>query len=92
MQDGVSCIQVIQNSILISGSNDNQIKIWNLNKKSITTLEGHTNSVFCFEIISDEIIISGSADSTIKCWNILTFECMKTLEGFKFSKKCVYKF
>lgn len=52
-----------------------------MNKKSITTLEGHTNSVFCFEIISDEIIISGSADSTIKCWNILTSECMKTLEG-----------
>ena len=67
--------------IIISGSNDHTIKIWNKkNGKEIRTLKGHSAEVTCIAI-RGENIISGSADKTIKIWNLKSGKNISTLMG-----------
>ncbi|MEH2222990.1 WD40 repeat domain-containing protein, partial [Nostoc sp.] len=51
---------------------DNTIKLWNLDtRKEITTLRGHSNSVYSVVFRSDgKTLASASADNTIKLWNL----------------------
>jgi WD40 repeat protein len=45
-RDWVSCLSILQNGFLCSGSYDKTIKIWNINNfESKETLKGHTDSV-----------------------------------------------
>ena len=56
------------NKYIVSGSNDDTIRIWNLLKKSQkTVLKGHTGWVTS----DNKYIISGSKDNTIRIWNLL---------------------
>jgi WD40 repeat protein len=80
---------------IISGSSDNDIKMWNLTRdnnansqKSIRTLRGHEDLVWCFLIrhktplpSMPPTLISGSWDNTIKVWNLLNGDLMSTLDG-----------
>ncbi|CAD8197250.1 unnamed protein product [Paramecium pentaurelia] len=57
----------------VSGSNDQQIIIWQMVKqnkwKCQQKLNGHTNAIFCLLLnYSDDLIISGGLDNTIKFW------------------------
>ena len=58
--------------LLISGSADSKIKVWNAVTGSLKfTLSGHTNSVNTLAISPcDRILISGSADGTIRIWDL----------------------
>ena len=70
--DTVRCLQV-NGSILISGSYDNTLKIWDLESGLCkNTLYGHTDSVLCLQF-DHEKIISGSADKTIKSIFLIHF-------------------
>lgn len=74
---------------VISGSDDQTIKIWKLPKnKNITditlvrTLTGHTDVVDGIAIAANgQILASGSWDQTIKIWNLGSGELLQTLEG-----------
>lgn len=69
--------------ILISGSRDKTIKIWQLETgELIRTLTGHTEGVFAIALSPDgQIIASGSADKTIKLWHVETGELLATFTG-----------
>lgn len=69
--------------LLISGSKDNTIKIWQPAMGNlIRTLEGHSGAVNSLAITSDnKILVSGSEDQTIKLWEIETGEEICTLTG-----------
>jgi WD40 repeat protein len=69
----VSAIVVIPDGKkVISGSKDNTLKIWDLEKRKLLfILRGHSESVTTVAITSDgKRVISGSKDSTIKVWNL----------------------
>ena len=67
---------------LASGSNDNSIKIWNLNSgECIKTLNGHTSVVRSLQLLANNRLASGSDDKSIKIWNLDSGECLKTLSG-----------
>jgi WD40 repeat protein len=68
---------------LVSGSWDNTIKIWQLDKgQEPRTLTGHSDWVYSIALSSDgQILASGSWDKTIKIWQLDTGEELHTLRG-----------
>jgi WD40 repeat protein len=69
------------NNIIISGSYDNSVKIWDIKSgQCINTLNGHTGSVRSVFAINN-FIISGSWDMSIKIWDISSGECINTING-----------
>jgi WD40 repeat protein len=89
-QDDVTCmIQIewdINESTIITSSNDKTIKIWDIDKEEcIDTLKGHTDYVLSIEQVKwtkdASTIVSSSADKTIRLWNIETRKCLSILIG-----------
>lgn len=73
----------VQADILISGSADHTIRIWNgRTGECLRTLHGHNSwvwSVACSPC--GRYLASGSYDRTIKIWDIAMGACIKTLAG-----------
>ena len=74
----ISCL--LQNDILISGSHDRTIKLWD-NGQCIRTLEGHTHFVNSICQMQD-VLASGSHDTLIKLWDIRTGKCIKDIQSY----------
>mmetsp|Transcript_17626 Transcript_17626/g.40800 ORF Transcript_17626/g.40800 Transcript_17626/m.40800 type:complete len:685 (+) Transcript_17626:47-2101(+) len=69
--------------VLFTGSQDNNIMIWDLNNlQYIGTLPGHRGFVKCMAAaLARKVLCSGSQDKTIKVWSLETFSSVKTLTG-----------
>jgi len=66
---------------LISSSDDNTIKIWDLKTNTCTsTLQGHAGGITALKILGKQLI-SGSYDKMIKIWDLKTNTCTSTLQG-----------
>ena len=69
-----ACSVFAINNLIISGSDDKSIKIWDINShKCINTLNGHTSTVYSVFAINN-LIISGSSDKSIKIHEYITNE------------------
>jgi len=70
-----------KNPIIISGSLDNTIKLWDMiTGKCIRTLFGHVEGVW--SLAYDTLrIVSGSHDKTVRVWDLGSGKCMYALEG-----------
>ncbi|KAG1903968.1 WD40 repeat-like protein [Suillus fuscotomentosus] len=75
--------------VLISGSLDNTIKVWDIDTaKATQTLFGHIEGVWA--VASDKLrLISGSHDRTIKVWNREEGRCTATLVGHRGAVTCL---
>ena len=63
-------------------SSENSGKKERLEAKLLTTLKGHTHSVYSVTFSPDGItLVSGSGDDTIKLWSLPDGELLKTLTG-----------
>lgn len=80
--DGVMCLQFCDSSnILITGSYDKTIRIWNLETGEVVrVLTGHTRCVRALQF-DDAKLVTGSMDHTLKIWSLQTGQCIRTLEG-----------
>ncbi|BAY62896.1 protein kinase [Calothrix brevissima NIES-22] len=69
--------------ILATGSDDNTIKLWQVNTgQVITTLLGHSWSVVAVAFTIDgTMLISASRDRTVKLWQVSTAKEIATLSG-----------
>ena len=66
----ISCLCAISNKILASGSGDNNIKIWNVEDRSImSTLSGHTETVNVLCYVKEGVLVSGSNDESLIIWS-----------------------
>ncbi|NJO42272.1 MAG: protein kinase [Cyanobacteria bacterium RU_5_0] len=70
---------------LVSGGDDNTLKIWNLDTGKVTDiLEGHSDNVRSIDISQDgQTLVSGSGDKTVKVWNLQTGEVLHDLTGHR---------
>ena len=77
----VRSIQFIENSNrLISASQDNTIKVWDLKTgECLKTLNEHERWVTCILTISNNQLVSSSNDKTIKIWDLEKYECVNSL-------------
>ncbi|KAF9821571.1 hypothetical protein IEO21_00417 [Rhodonia placenta] len=78
-----------QKRVLISGSLDNTIKLWDIDSgKATRTLFGHIEGVWA--VASDKLrLVSGSHDRTIKVWVREEGRCMATLVGHRGAVTCL---
>ena len=72
-------------SLVITGSTDNTVIIWNaLTSDSIRTFKGHNSSIESVAIShNDNYIVAGSYDDTAIIWDALTGDTIRTLKGHK---------
>ncbi|RNA20631.1 WD40 repeat, partial [Brachionus plicatilis] len=76
----VKSLEILQNGNIVSGSEDQTIKIWHKDTfECLKTINGHNSEVNCLAIMQNGNIVSGSWDKTIKIWDKDTFECLKTI-------------
>ncbi|KAF8803573.1 WD40 repeat-like protein [Phlegmacium glaucopus] len=75
--------------ILISGSLDNTIKLWDIDTaKAVQTYFGHIEGVW--GVASDKMrLVSGSHDRTIKVWSRENGSCTSTLVGHEAAVSCL---
>ncbi|GLB35288.1 putative A Receptor for Ubiquitination Targets [Lyophyllum shimeji] len=75
--------------ILISGSLDNTIKLWDIETgKCLRTFFGHIEGVWA--VASDKLrLVSGSHDRTIKVWSRDEGKCTATLVGHQAAVSCL---
>ena len=87
----ILCLCPISNKILASGSGDKNIKIWNVEDRSImSTLSGHTGTVSALCYVKEGIFLSGSYDKSLIIWSkstpeSSTYSHKQTLTGHKSS-------
>jgi len=74
----VRCVKV-SNNLIISGSNDNTIRVWNGRTGAcIKEFVGHKAPVTALQMLDDNYLMSSSQDSTIKIWDMDHGECFDT--------------
>jgi WD40 repeat protein len=72
-----------EGGILVSGGEDNTIKIWEVDTGECRkTLTGHENWVRSVAFSADGLrIVSGADDNAVKVWDVYTSKCDLTLQG-----------
>jgi F-box/WD-40 domain protein 7 len=84
----ITCLQ-FDGKRIVSGSDDNSLKIWSVaTGQCEQTLIGHNGGVWCSEM-TDDLIVSGSTDRTIRVWNINTGICQHVLYGHTSTVRCL---
>ena len=69
-KERILCLCPISNKILASGSLDKNIKIWNIEDRSImSTLSGHTGAVTALCYVKEGVLVSGSNDKSLIIWS-----------------------
>ncbi|RYR42055.1 hypothetical protein Ahy_A08g038501 isoform B [Arachis hypogaea] len=79
LEGHLGCVNAVawnsRGSLLISGSDDTRINIWNYaDRKLLHSIDtGHTANIFCTKFIpetSDEIVVSGAGDAEVRLFNL----------------------
>ena len=83
-KEWILCLSRISRIILASGSWDSNIKIWNIEDRSImSTLSGHTKGVTALCSVKEGVLVSGSWDKSLIIWSKSTYSHRQTLRGHK---------
>jgi WD40 repeat protein len=83
-RDVYSLVCIEKENLLISGSDDKTIKVWNMNDeyKCIKTIKCDA-AVKCLLALPNGYFISAYYDNTVKIWTTYDFECIHTLNLHK---------
>ena len=81
----VRCLLYIKDlNMLVSGSDDTKIKIWNIKEKEygcLKTLNGHKKCVNCLSTLPlFNELVSCSSDFSLRIWNVKTGRCLRVID------------
>ncbi|CEP19346.1 hypothetical protein [Parasitella parasitica] len=83
--DSVYCLVWVGPNLIVSGSRDRSIKLWNLSNQQdalVLTKTHHDGSVLCLRASTDMTwMVSGSSDSTCLIWSLPDFQPQNRLIG-----------
>ncbi|NEO93353.1 MAG: WD40 repeat domain-containing protein [Moorea sp. SIO3G5] len=82
--DSVNAVAVTPDgTMVISGSSDNTVKVWNLNTGAeVLTLKGHSARVHAVAVTPDGTrVISGASDHTVRVWSLATGKEIQRFNG-----------
>ena len=79
----VTCVNYSPNgNFIVTGGNDNKVKIWQNTGVLLYTCNGHTDDITNVKVSSDNhYIISSSKDNQIKIWDASTGSLVRTIIG-----------
>jgi len=87
---GVSSVLVLPDGRIASGSNDNTLRVWDLdNMKRTLTLQGRDCCISCVSILYDGRIVNGSCNNTLHIWDPNNMKYTMTLKGHTSYVYCV---
>ncbi|KAF5140575.1 phospholipase activating protein [Vairimorpha ceranae] len=86
---GNVCCLKIRNNILLSGSWDHSLKMWDINKKIILSSIDHPGTVWCVSFIDDNRFVTGCADKVLRIYKNNYLEMTMTLHNFCIRSVCV---
>ena len=80
--DGITSLCELSGNKLISSSDDNTLKLWNLNYNTISLIKTLNGNDWMYQVIplTNNIIASGSKDKTIKIWELNSFREIRSLQ------------
>lgn len=88
-QGGVWALRTTEDGMLVTGSTDRTLIVWNLNTgQRVWDLIGHSSTVRCVEVVG-AYIVSGSRDGTLRVWDAATGRCLHILTGHTASVRCI---
>jgi WD40 repeat protein len=90
--DMITCMTILTNGFIVSGSDDKTIRIWNTcNKSCNNILYGHNNGICVITNFfhSKDMIVSGSNDGIIKIWDSDSGNCDYTIDNSPYRISCI---
>lgn len=81
----LACIFSPDEKRVVSGGNDNAVRLWDVRtRSSLCLLEGHTSKVWSVAWSPDQRhIVSGGLDNTIRLWDVETGTCLRVLKSYR---------
>jgi len=83
----IECAQC-DDGVLVAGSCDRLIKIYDRRTGDVKLMQGHAGSIFGLGF-DRNLIVTGASDGTVKVWDFETRKNVSTLSGFGNSVQCV---
>ena len=77
----VSCLRILPDGTMASGSWDTTIQIWNLTSRSVLKTLSHSDLVYSIDVLSTSLLASGSYDRSILVWNFATGQLIKNISN-----------
>lgn len=79
---GVTCVQLDEENILVSGSLDKTLRRVDLNSRfdEASVMQAHESGVYCLQFVGHGLA-SGGGDSLIRMHDMRTGKCHRTLKG-----------
>ncbi len=71
----VWCMTLLRPNILVTGSADKTIRIWNLETRQCIQTIHESLSIFCLVRLSNDQFIAAGSKKSLKCWNIKPGNC-----------------
>jgi WD40 repeat protein len=80
--NSINSLAILPNtSIILAGSSNQEINIWNFETFSYELLATLNSPVLSLTVLPNSMIISGTWENTIEMWNSTTFQLVHTLTG-----------
>lgn len=91
--DRISSLLELSNGLLVSGSDDNNIMIWNPKNDYtlVTILKGHTSGITALLQLSNGVLVSGGDDSLINIWDSNNFSFITSLKDHTKWISCLFQ-